>query len=101
MTDLEKSLLTSSVIMSYYTNEKTKAILKELQSEDTGHIGDEFQSRIIKNIQDYIESFVDDDNFSAEVFVNERILPQLEVCNYINIITEIEALEYRYMSKEV
>lgn len=97
MTDLEKSLLTSSVIMSYYVTKKTKAILKELQSEDTGHIGDEFESRIIKNISDYIKTFVEND-FDVENFINSRILPQLEVGNYINIITEIEALEHRYLA---
>jgi hypothetical protein len=97
MTDLEKSLLTSSVIMSYYVTKKTKAILKELQSEDTGHIGDEFESRVIKNISDYIKTFVEND-FDVEKFINSRILPQLEVGNYINIITEIEALEHRYLA---
>lgn len=97
MTNLEKSLLTSSVIMSYYITKKTKAILKELQSEDTGHIGDEFESRVIKDISDYIKTFVEND-FDVEKFINSRILPQLEVGNYINIITEIEALEHRYLA---
>lgn len=98
MTDFERSLLTSAVIMSYYTTQKSKRILKELEAEETTHIGDEFESRVIQNISNYVKDFIEDDT-RREEWINSKIQPQLDVGNYINIITEIEALEYRYLAK--
>ena len=95
MTDFEKSLLTGYIIAANDSVKMSETIVKAVGGEVTTTVGDEIQSSVVHRIQKYLESFCDDKDRINRLMENE-IIPQVTCGNYINAISSIEDLEYRY-----
>ena len=90
MTDLEKKLLTMSIVMAYDNKKKLNDISKILEAGDS-MLADKHMSMVMKVIEDYIRSLIGHDTV-YEVY-EESICEQLLVGNYINVISLIEMIE--------
>lgn len=60
MTDLEKKLLTMSIVMAYDNKKKLNDISKILEAEDS-MLADKHMSMVMKVIEDYIRSLIGHD----------------------------------------
>lgn len=90
MTDLEKKLLTTSIIIAYDNKKKLNNISKILEAGDS-MLADQHMSMVMKAIEDYIRPLIDSDTIYEKY--EETICEQLLVGNYINIISLIEMIE--------
>jgi hypothetical protein len=90
MTDLEKKLLTTSIVMVYDNKKKLNDISKILEAGDS-MLADKHMSMVMKVIEDYIRPLIEYDTVYEKY--EETICEQLLVGNYINIISLIEMIE--------
>jgi hypothetical protein len=90
MTDLEKKLLTTSIVMVYDNKKKLNDISKILEAGDS-MLADKHMSMVMKVIEDYIRPLIEYDTVYEKY--EETICEQLLLDNYINIISLIEMTE--------
>lgn len=92
MTDFEKILLAHSIVMCKDVTESIETILKAVNSEDCGHMGDNFESATVDAISKYLHS-ISNESKRIDNLIEEEIVPQIQTGNYINTISIIEHFE--------
>lgn len=97
MTQFEKELLKNSIYTAYSISDMSRKMLKILASEDTGHIGDQAESKVVTVIQDYLESLDTEDKYEFEICeIMEKIILMITENNSDAVIETIEAFEKKF-----
>lgn len=96
MTDFEKALVTTYITSSYRINESVRKVLDVLESEDTGHIGDDIETKLVNVIDEHLEDVTHNEDKYADKIDKTitDLIPLIAENNVEEVINTIENFEY-------